>query len=697
MTKVDDSDNYGGNIRALTSDGTYIYAAGITTQTVWKIDPSDMTKVDDSDNYGGSIYALTSDGTYIYAAGVTTVWKIGLSCPVKTGDYAMRCDTSAAMAFATGSGNPNRVKVSIYIVSAPDGTTIIIGDNTANTANVRLTSTRYLELYNADTKKGNTGSTQLALNTWYDIDVSLDPDSTNDPCKVYLDQSQQISADTNGCTTITENVGVGTAVTADIYFDDIIFCTTASTADLGDIRVLRASPNDAGQYAEYDSVSGYGNVDECPASDTDYVEDNGSDLARECYNLQNATTIGIGGSDTIEAVSVWIRGERDGGSATDHKILVRDDGTDEASAGFGFTTSYSWFGKYYAVMPKDSAAWTQTRFDGFQVGCQHLGGQDQRVSCVMVMVAYSPYIIPEVALSAEKTTTDTGNTVLYPGETDQWMGTFGFVHNKATGDTITGVNITLDGSAVPADIDTISLYKDSDSTYTSGSETLFGSSTCSNVKTSITGSMSVSTTMTYLHVVFNITSGATIDNTEGAEIAANTDVTFSGDSTLTDAPKTLGTGTITLPLSSAIEIRSQNYTSPVSTITFPEDAPGVTVSLPYNNVDGSGNPQAFGTPQGTPVVTLYNSGSVTYTIWYNITTFTEGIVASENYLINDKGDACASADAITDAVTFDADTNTTTTIAAGAGNEKDLYLKITLSEVAAKSGTSTLTILGETA
>ena len=404
-------------------------------------------------------------------------------------------------------------------------------------------------------------------------------------------------------------------------------------------------------------------------------------------------------SDTIKAVSSWFRMKRGNGSGAYHANMVRDNGTDYPSADLALTIAYLWYNRYDATMPNGGAAWIQARIDAFQAGFSHYDtyGEDTYGSCVMVMVAYSPYIIQEVTLSAEKTTTDTGNTVLYPGETDQWMGTFGFVHNKATGDTITGVNITLDGSADPADIDTISLYEDDDSTYTSGSETLFGSSTCSNVKTSITGSMSVSTTMTYLHVVFNITSGATPDNTEGAKIAANADVTFSGDSTLTGAPQTLGTGTITPSLSSAIEIRAQDYASTVTNITFPKGAPTDTVSAPYNNVNGSGSPQAFGTPHGTPVVTLYNGGSVTYTIWYNITPFTEDIVANENYLIIDKGGACASADAITNAVTFDADTSTATTILASPNKEKDLYLKITLSEVAGKEGTSTLTILGETA
>jgi len=152
----------------------------------------------------------------------------------------------------------------------------------------------------------------------------------------------------------------------------------------------------------------------------------------------------------------------------------------------------------------------------------------------------------------------------------------------------------------------------------------------------------------------------------------------------------------TPPFSTTIEIRAQDYSTTVTDITFPEGAPGSEVSQPYNDADGSGSPQGFGDAGvAKPVVTLYNGGSATYTIWYNIATFTEGIVSSEYYLINAKGAACTSADSITNAVTFDADTSTGTTIATGAGNEKDLYLKITLSDVAGKSGTSALTILGE--
>ncbi|HSA36634.1 MAG TPA: hypothetical protein P5080_02885 [Candidatus Paceibacterota bacterium] len=150
------------------------------------------------------------------------------------------------------------------------------------------------------------------------------------------------------------------------------------------------------------------------------------------------------------------------------------------------------------------------------------------------------------------------------------------------------------------------------------------------------------------------------------------------------------------PLSTAIEIRAQNYTTSVSSITFPPGASGSTVSGPYNDIDGSGSPQTFGSAGvAKPVVTLYNGGASALIIWYNIATFTNSVVSNEYYLVNAKGGACADAGCITETATFDADVATGTTIAAGAGNEKDLYLKAALGAMSGESGNSTITILGE--
>lgn len=147
----------------------------------------------------------------------------------------------------------------------------------------------------------------------------------------------------------------------------------------------------------------------------------------------------------------------------------------------------------------------------------------------------------------------------------------------------------------------------------------------------------------------------------------------------------------------SIQIRAKDYTTSISSITFPEATPGKIVSNPYNDIDTVSSPQTFG-GAGTaePVVTLFNGGAGSLIVWYNISSYTEGAVSNEYYAINDKGAACADANCVSNSMTFDSNVSTGTTMAAGAGNEKDLYLKVVLNSSWGKSGTSTLTILGET-
>ncbi|MFH1820411.1 MAG: hypothetical protein ABH805_00590 [Candidatus Nealsonbacteria bacterium] len=153
-----------------------------------------------------------------------------------------------------------------------------------------------------------------------------------------------------------------------------------------------------------------------------------------------------------------------------------------------------------------------------------------------------------VDLTADKITSDTGNTSLSREETNQWMGTFGF-QADFNSDTMTGIDITLDGTAAVADVDNIYLYwDDTDDTY-DGTEPLFASSAISAVKTTFTSStgVTVDTTKRYIHVVFDIAAGATFNNTTGAKIANNGDIVYSGSATSTGASITTGTGTIFEP------------------------------------------------------------------------------------------------------------------------------------------------------
>jgi hypothetical protein len=167
----------------------------------------------------------------------------------------------------------------------------------------------------------------------------------------------------------------------------------------------------------------------------------------------------------------------------------------------------------------------------------------------------------------------------------------------------------------------------------------------------------------------------------------------------TSAANTVGQNATTNNVS-AIAIRSQNYSSDVTTIIFPPGSPGSTVSNPYNNVDTSSSPQRYGgAGDAYPAVTLVNTDtSYEYIIYINIGTWSNNVVSSEYFLVNDYRVACSDASAISTQITFGTNTNTSKTITPSVdpnGSRKDLYLKSVLSNVGGLTGSSTITIISE--
>lgn len=133
----------------------------------------------------------------------------------------------------------------------------------------------------------------------------------------------------------------------------------------------------------------------------------------------------------------------------------------------------------------------------------------------------------------------------------------------------------------------------------------------------------------------------------------------------------------------------------ITTITFPQGAPGATVSNPYNDVDTDSDPQFLDGSSSEPVVRLLNSSGGALNVTLGIDTWTNGIVASEDYeLVPVATTNISSVASVLSADGNSASVDTGVQIASSAYN--GLYLELVLSSVAAKTGTSTLTILGET-
>ena len=88
LIKAAESGDYGGNIKALAQDNSYVYVGGDTTKKVYKLNKSDLSKAGESLDYGGSIYALVQDNNYVYVGGITSkkVYKLNKSDLSKAGE-----------------------------------------------------------------------------------------------------------------------------------------------------------------------------------------------------------------------------------------------------------------------------------------------------------------------------------------------------------------------------------------------------------------------------------------------------------------------------------------------------------------------------------------------------------------------------------------------------------------------------------
>jgi hypothetical protein len=92
------------------------------------------------------------------------------------------------------------------------------------------------------------------------------------------------------------------------------------------------------------------------------------------------------------------------------------------------------------------------------------------------------------------------------------------------------------------------------------------------------------------------------------------------------------------------------------------------------------------------VVTLVSPAA--YTVWLQVENFSSSVVASEYYALLDHQAACLADTAVDTEITLD-NTAYTTSISMSTEEVNDLYLKVTLGSVAGATGTSTLTVLGE--
>lgn len=339
---------------------------------------------------------MTIDFLSGFETGDFSEWDIDSgACSVQgtikhTGNYSCRFNADNAQVYIAHTNTCTRVSFWIYLAveTTYDTTTRICGKE--DQLSLALYHGDLLRLLDGETVLATMTHTDGMAGSWHRISLSFDP--TNNAAKVYFD-GIEIYSTTNatGSSSTGKYFGFYNSVVGDMYLDDIVQDDTESTADIGDIRVLRAGITGAGNYTDFDSEEPpssvhYENIDELSPNDADYNYHTPAEPAKECYALENCSSIGLISTDMIMAVQTWCRMKK--AQAANLSILRRDNNVDYESVKSATT---SWINYFHvdSVMPNGGSSWLQSRFDAFEVGISYDGvGKDPFISWVSVMVAY---------------------------------------------------------------------------------------------------------------------------------------------------------------------------------------------------------------------------------------------------------------------------------------------------------------------
>lgn len=225
-----------------------------------------------------------------------------------------------------------------------------------------------------------TGTTTIATDTWFYVEVRATVADSGGICQVRLNGATTPEIDYTGD---TRNGGTSTNVDAvslqafnpspTIRFADWYILNASGAVNntwMGDVRVATLTPSGNGASSQLvgsdgNSTDNYLLVDELPPSTADYVES-----ATVGHTDTYPVTDLPAGVTTVKGVQVAALAAKSDAGAVSARVVARVAGTDYAPDVVALSTSYTETLRMWETSPATSTAWTTTEVDALEVGVQ---------------------------------------------------------------------------------------------------------------------------------------------------------------------------------------------------------------------------------------------------------------------------------------------------------------------------------------
>jgi hypothetical protein len=360
----------------------------------------------------GSIEAGSTVGEFLTASG-----SVALETTiVHSGSYSVRCNPTGTalgyMGFGTistagvhnNSSDVNTAYVQFwfrYATKPASGREPIFGAfDVANTskAHVCLDSNGLLSFLDKNGTLVATGSTVLAANTWYRIEVKVSTGTGNQPYEVRINGVSELSGDANQGTNANGSWRFGKSgdlngQTVDLYYDDMIVDNAAYPG--GDVSIKVITPNANGSTMSWSAgtnSSDYQEVDEVPFNDADYVQSPTSGNPNiGLFQMTDTGSVGING--TILSLKGYIRTRENTSVTSAVKLRIKSGSSTQDTSTRNGTTTVAVQQLIANTDPATSAAWTQGGIDSVEIGAVEDNAVATRLTSVMGHVAYIPSAI----------------------------------------------------------------------------------------------------------------------------------------------------------------------------------------------------------------------------------------------------------------------------------------------------------------